>query len=112
MKLWMRAATPEEQQLLAHRAGTTRMYLYHLSADEDAKYKREPKPELAAAIERITGEMHKASNGRLPLVYRTDLVTGCRNCEFAKRCLGPIATRADFPVVTPQMLAESEDGDA
>lgn len=108
LKLWMRAATAEEQQLLARRAGTTRSYLYHLAADDDRAYKREAKPDLAAAIERVTAEMHKASNGRLPLVYRTDLLSACARCEYAQRCLGAAALRADFPVVTQEMIEASE----
>jgi hypothetical protein len=104
MRLWMRAATTDEQKLLAHRAGTTRAYLYHLGAHEDSKYKREPRPELAAAIERVTQEMHKASGGRLPVIYRTDLVQACAQCEFARRCLGAAAARADFPLVTAEKV--------
>ena len=105
MKLFMKAATADEQRMLAEKAGTTRQYLYHLSADEDKNYTREPRPKLASAIERVTAEMHKASKGRLPKVYRTDLVSACRECEFAKRCLGENALRADFPVVTEESLA-------
>ena len=44
--------------------------------------------------------MAKKSKGRLPIVYRTDLVPACANCEFARKCLGPIAERASFEVVT------------
>jgi hypothetical protein len=111
-KLWMRAATPEEQHLLAHRIGTSRAYLYHLSADEGSKYKREPNAEMAAAIERETEAMHKASKGRLPRIYRTDLVKACANCAFAQKCLGAAAVRADFPVVTAEMVVEPGDADA
>jgi CRISPR/Cas system-associated exonuclease Cas4 (RecB family) len=100
MKVWMRAATPAEQETLANKIGTTRSYLYHLSASEDKAYAREPKPKLAAAIERVSAEMHRASKGRLPKVYRTDLVSACRECEFAAKCLGPAAVRSDFPIVT------------
>ena len=107
-KLWVKTATPDEQKLLAHRVGTTRTYLYHLAADEETNYRREPRPELAAAIEQVTAEMHKASGGRLPRVYRTDLVKACRSCEFARKCLGPLADRGDFQVVTAEMLAETD----
>jgi len=100
MKAWMRAATPAEQEMLAKQAGTTRSYLYHLSAGDDKAYTREPKPKLASAIERISADMHKASKGRLPRIYRTDLVSACRECEFAQRCLGQAAIRSDFPIVT------------
>lgn len=99
LKAWMYAATPDEQTQLAERAGTTRQYLYMLSANEQARYRREAKPELAAAIERETSAMHKASKGRLPVVYRTDLVKACRDCPFAQRCLGEKATASHFPIV-------------
>lgn len=99
LKQWMQAATPAEQLELAATVGTTRQYLYHMAAGPDKKYAREPKPELAASIERATAEMHKASKGRLPKIYRTDLVTACRNCEMAQRCLGAAAVRSDFPIL-------------
>jgi hypothetical protein len=85
--------------MLADRVGTTKQYLYHLSASEDKLYSREPKPRLAAAIERVSAEMHKATGGRLPLIYRTDLVTACRECYFAQKCLGPAAIRGEFPIL-------------
>lgn len=116
LRQWMAAAKPEEQHLLAHRAGTTRAYLYHLAAPPGTSYHREPAPELAAAIERESLEMHRASNGRLPRIYRTDLVVACARCEFAQKCLGPAAVRADFPIVRAEDLVpaalESEGGHA
>lgn len=100
MKAWLRQATAAEQEALAARAGTSRQYLHHLAAGEETNYRREPKPALAAAIERETKAMAKASKGRLPIVYRTDLVTACRQCEFARKCLGDeVIVRGDFPVV-------------
>lgn len=111
LRQWMAAATPEEQQLLAQRVGTKRMYLYHLAAPPDSKYHREPDPKLAAAIERETALMHAASKGRLPRVYRTDLVEACAQCEFARQCLGTAAVRADFPIVREEdLVVESEGG--
>lgn len=105
MKAWMRQATPDEQVALAERAGTSRQYLHHLSASEDKRYKREPSASLAAAIERETKSMHKASKGRLPIVYRTDLNSTCRGCDFARRCLGDeTIVRSEFPVVTGVQL--------
>lgn len=107
-KLWMRAATPEEQELMAEAIGTTRAMLYQYSSPESTgKY---PDATRGAAIERAAARMHRASLGRLPLVYRTDLVEACRQCEFAQKCLGSRAVRADFPVVTAAMVAESEGG--
>ena len=97
---WMRAATPEEKQALAQRAGTSKAYLFHLSVGDAAKYKREPKAALAAAIERETKAMSKESNGRLPIVWRTDLNSACRQCDFARRCLGDaVVTAGEFPIV-------------
>lgn len=110
LKLWMRAATAAEQELLAQRASTSRGYLYHLAASEETNYKREPKPVLAAAIERETKVMAKASKGRLPIVYRTDLVEACRQCEFAQKCLGPTAIASEFPIVTAEAVAKEVDG--
>lgn len=88
MKIWMMAATTSEQEQLAKRVSTSRAYLYHLAADDGSTYKREPKPILAAQIEHETQRMAKKADGRLPIVYRTDLVTACRQCEFARKCLG------------------------
>lgn len=88
MKLWMQAASTAEQEELATRVSTSRAYLYHLAADAGSTYRREPKPILAAQIERATVLMAKKASGRLPIVYRTDLVSACRQCEFARKCLG------------------------
>jgi transcriptional regulator with XRE-family HTH domain len=65
-KAWLRQATRAEQETLAERAGTSAQYLNHIAAGDDSNYKREPKPALAAAIERETKVMAKASKGRLP----------------------------------------------
>ncbi len=112
LKTWLRAATNAEREQMAQRAGTSTQYLNHLAAGEETNYRREPKPALAAAIERETKVMAKASMGRLPIVYRTDLVTACRQCEFARKCLGQdIIVRGDFPIVVTAE-AESEGGHA
>lgn len=107
LKLWMRAATPEEQQLLAERAGTSRQYLYQLSGGH-----RQASAELGAAIEAATRAMARASKGRLPAIYRTDLVSACRECEYAQRCLRDRAVASQFPFVTAEMLGDSEGGAA
>lgn len=104
MKLWMRAATPEEQDLLASRVGTTRSYLYHLAGDF-----RSASPELARQIEAVTSEMHKASRGRLPRIYRTDLAAACAGCDFAHKCLGSAAVRAEFPLVSEDTEGGMQD---
>ena len=99
LKAWLNAATPLEREHLAVEVGTSAQYLFHLGANDDKKYKREPKPELAAAIERETKKMARNSKGRLPVVLRTDLISACRECEFAKKCLGERITASHFPIV-------------
>jgi len=99
LKAWLNAATPAEREHLAAEAGTSAQYLGHLAANDDKQYKREPKPELAANIERVTKAMARSSKGRLPVVYRTDLISACRECEFARKCLGERVTASHFPVV-------------
>ena len=100
MKAWLRQATAAERETLAKTAGTSVQYLHHLAAGEETNYKREPKPALAAAIERETKVLAKASRGRLPVVHRTDLVSACRQCEFARKCLGSeVVDRGEFPIV-------------
>lgn len=94
-KQWMRVATAEEQEILAKRVGTTRSYLYHIAGDF-----RSASPELARQIEHATAELHKKSGGRLPRIYRTDLAKACAECEFAQKCLGAAAVRAEFPLVS------------
>lgn len=98
IKQWMRLATTAEQEELAKLAGTKRSYLYHLAGEKATNYAREPLPKLAAAIESASAVMHKKTKGRLPLIYRTDLVTACRECAFAQKCLGAAAVRSDFPI--------------
>jgi DNA-binding transcriptional regulator YdaS (Cro superfamily) len=104
-KTWMKAATPGEQSILAEALDTSREYLYQLSGGF-----RKASPERGAAIEAASARMHEASQGRLPRIYRTDMVEACRNCEFAQRCLGPAATRSEFEEVTVAQMADTEGG--
>jgi hypothetical protein len=94
MKAWMQAASPEEQQALADRAETTRPYLYQLSGGF-----RDAGPALARRIELVTAQMTRESRGRLPTVYRTDINPDCRACEYAAKCLGPVAVRSEFDYI-------------
>lgn len=94
LKSWMKAATAAEQAKLALAVGTSRAYLYQLSGGF-----RQASAELGSQIELKTAAMHKESGGRLPEIYRTDLVEACRGCAFAQKCLGPKAVRSDFDVV-------------
>lgn len=99
VKQWMSLATVEEQQLLAERAGTSRGYLYQLAGGH-----RQGSAELGAAIERESKVMARASKGRLPIIYRTDIVAACRACDFAQKCLGERAVVSDFPIVSSSQL--------
>lgn len=101
LKAWMSSATVDEQSTLAKRAGTSRGYLYQLAGGH-----RQASADLGAVIERETRVMHRASKGRLPIVYRTDIVPACRACEFAQRCLGERAVVSEFPIVADQLELE------
>jgi len=90
MKSWMAAATTAEQEQLAAAVGTTRGNLYQYAGGH-----RSASSERAGAIERVSAEMHKASNGKLPRLYRTDLAKACAECPFARKCIGQVA---EFPV--------------
>jgi DNA-binding transcriptional regulator YdaS (Cro superfamily) len=97
MHQWMTQATVEEQQALADAVGTSRGLLYQVSGG-----RRSFSSGKAGAIERETAAMHLATRGRLPKLYRTDLSVACAGCAYAQQCLGPVATRADFPVLEDQ----------
>lgn len=113
MKAWMRASTSAEKDALAERSGTSVAYLHHLAAGEETNYRREAKPTLAAAIERETKVMARASKGRLPVVYRTDLNSACRGCDFARRCLGDdVVVRGSFPIAVEVEAGDTEGGSA
>lgn len=104
-KVWMRVATPGEQAVLAEALGTSRNMLYQISGGF-----KTVSAERGAAIEKLTEQMHLASVGRLPRIYRTDMVEACRNCEFARQCLGGAADRSEFQVVTAASIAGSQGG--
>jgi NAD-dependent dihydropyrimidine dehydrogenase PreA subunit len=99
MRQWMAAATVEEQELLAQRVGTSRGVLYQLASGH-----RSASAGRAQAIERETRRMARASKGRLPVVYRTDLCEACRSCDFAHRCLGEKAVASEFPIADARLL--------
>ena len=92
LKIWMRAATPGEQATLATAAETSRGHLYQVSSGN-----RLFSPGKAALIERATVTLAIGTGGRLPVVWRTDLAPVCAQCEFAQKCLGANAVRAEFP---------------
>lgn len=71
-KQWMAAATAAEQTELARLAGTSRMYLYHIAADESARYRRVPRNALAERLAEGCETLRRRSKGRLPVVSATD----------------------------------------
>jgi hypothetical protein len=99
MQVWMSAATPDEQALLAQKAGTSRAHLYQLAGGH-----RQASAVMAGKIEGAAAEMHKHSKGRLPKVYRTDLCEACRACQYAAKCLGQRAVVSDFPIVDSRQM--------
>lgn len=109
LKAWMACATPDEQELLAERVGTSRGMLYQYAGGH-----REVSAARAGQIETVSKAMARASKGRLPVLYRTDLTQACRDCEYAQRCLGPRAVASEFPIVKADALelVDSEGGAA
>lgn len=92
LKVWMRQASPDEQDALAAAVGSSRGTLYQYAGGF-----LQASAERGAAIERATAEMAKV-NPRLPVVYRTDTVSACRGCEYARACLGEKAIASEFPI--------------
>jgi len=99
LKQWMTDAGPQLTAALAKRCGTSVAYLNHLAAEASTKYRRNATVELATKIERHTRELAKASRMQYELleVHRTDLVPACAECPHARKCLGSVAVRSDFP---------------
>lgn len=100
MKAWMACATADEQEALARRVQTTRGNLYQYAGGH-----REASASRAGAIEVATAEMSRASKGRLPRVYRTDLCNACQRCSYAAKCLGARAVVSEFPIVDERQLS-------
>lgn len=99
IKVWMRSATADERDLLAQKVGTSPGQLYQLAGGH-----RQASADMAGRLESATAEMHKASKGRLPRVYRTDVCEACRQCGYAAKCLGTRAIVSDFPIVDARQL--------
>jgi len=95
----MRSADPSEQELLAARVGTTRGMLFQYAGGH-----RKASALTAGKIEHETALMTKASKGRLPVVYRTDLSEACLTCQYARKCLGERATVSEFPIIDVRQL--------
>ena len=65
---WLRDATAEDRERLATLAGTGVNYLFQLAAG-----RREPKVQLAFAIEEATEELWRETGGRLAIVTAREI---------------------------------------
>lgn len=95
LKVWMRAATVAEQELLAQRVDTSVGMLRQYAGGH-----REMSAERAGRVEAVTAEMHKLSKGRLPRIVRTDVCGACRQCPYAQKALGERAVVSEFPILS------------
>lgn len=75
---FLRAATPEEREQCATKAGTSVQYLYQLAG----LHRTNPGVQIAVGIERATTEMSRESDGRLPVVTALDLAEMARMADF------------------------------
>lgn len=99
-KAWMAAASPQEQEDLAEHLETSRNVLYQYSGEF-----RQMSPSRAKMVEEFTLRLHRETKGRLPKVYRTDVNTDCRQCDFAQRCLGAAAVASEFSYIPEEKAA-------
>lgn len=99
LRVWMRAATQDERELMAQRAATTVGGLRQI-----ANGHRQASADMAGRIEAASAVMAKASKGRLPKIVRTDICAACRACQYAAKCLGERAVVSDFPIVDARQL--------
>lgn len=89
---WLLAASRDEQQQLADAAtngSVNALFQYALGH-------RNPSAEKAGLIETAAEPISRRSKGRLPRILRTDLSAACRECPYARRCLGVSASAGDF----------------
>jgi hypothetical protein len=82
----MAAASAAEQEQLASAAGTSRAMLYQYSNHETTG--RRPSADKGGKLAAASVPLHQASEGRLPLLTRGDLVDACASCEHFRACQG------------------------
>jgi len=95
LKLWLNAATREEKLALASLAGTTVGTLNQVAGGYRNGGDASVRSGLARKLESAAIALNKR-NGTLPTLLRTDLSTECRECDFAKKCLGERAAASGF----------------
>lgn len=76
---WLNSASTLEQDALAHTAGTSRQYLYHIASGF-----RKASAEMGAAIEKASNKLRASSRKRLPKLTRKDICEVCARCPYKK----------------------------
>ena len=92
---WLKAADVDQQQALADattKGSINTLFQYALG-------NRRPSAQKAGQIEAAAENIRKRSKGRLPRILRTDLAAACRECPYARKCLGQAAVASDFEPV-------------
>ena len=98
MRAWLDAASKDEKRELARRAETTMGMISQIGGGYRNKGRPQVRSGLARRLELAAAEMRK-SNKALPELLRTDLSGECRDCEFARKCLGSKAVATEFEVL-------------
>ena len=95
MRVWMQAASANEQSKLAELSGTTIGTLQQIAGSYRTGGNPTVRSGLAGRIQSAANDLRK-KNKSLPVVLRTDLSPECRDCEYAQRCLKSAATIGEF----------------
>lgn len=98
---WMDAASPEHKLALAERLETSRTVLYQYAMDPANPNAREFSPTRARLVEQFTLQLAKGDKTAPEGIYRTDMNSECRECDFAQKCLGSKAVASDFKFLPP-----------
>lgn len=101
LKAFLAAATTEEKAALAKLSETTVGTLHQVAGGYRKGGAAVVRSGLAMRIEAAAAQLRK-KNRSLPELFRTDLSPECRECDFAKRCLGNKTAGGDFSVLTEQ----------
>lgn len=75
---FLRASSADERERCARKAGTSVAYLYQLAG----LHRTNPGVEIALGIEQATAELHRESDGRLPVVTMKDLAMAADLADF------------------------------
>ena len=95
MRVWMQAASQNEQIKLAQLSGTTIGTLQQIAGSYRNGGNPTVRSGLAGRIQVAATELRR-KNKNLPVVLRTDLSPECRDCEYAQRCLKSAAIAGEF----------------